>query len=90
MKVLVTVVFDPLLGQTPEQIAEQAMRLLVSPEFEAKSGLLFTQIRRFKAAEPGARTRDPREGQCFWEFCVLVGPGSTQLTLTCDRKKRTR
>lgn len=68
MKVLVTLVFDPLLGKTPEQIAEQAMRLLVSPEFEGKSGLLFTQIKRFKAAEPDARTADPREGQRFWEF----------------------
>jgi len=68
MKVMVTLVFDPLLGQTPEQIAEPAMRLLVSPEFEGKSGVLFTQIKRFKPAEPGARTRDPREGQRFWEF----------------------
>jgi NAD(P)-dependent dehydrogenase (short-subunit alcohol dehydrogenase family) len=68
MKVLVPLVVDPLLGQTAEQIAEPAMRLLVSPDFEGKSGLLFTQIKRFKAAEPDARTRDPREGQRFWEF----------------------
>ena len=68
MKALVTLVFDPLLGQTPEQIADPAMRLLVSPEFEGKSGLLFIQIKRFKAAEPGARTQDPREGKRFWEF----------------------
>ena len=68
MKVLVTLVFDPLLGQTPEQIAEQAMRLLVAPEFEGKNGLLFTLIKRFKTAEPDRRTRDPREGQRFWEF----------------------
>ena len=68
MKVLVTLVFDPLLGQTSEQIAESAMRLLLSPEFEGKSGLLFTLIKRFKAVEPSARTVDPREGQRFWEF----------------------
>jgi NAD(P)-dependent dehydrogenase (short-subunit alcohol dehydrogenase family) len=68
MKVLVPLVFDPLLGQTPDQIAESAMRLLVSPELEGKSGLLFTQIRRFKAAEPNARTRDPREGRRLWAF----------------------
>lgn len=68
MKVLVPLVFDPLLRQTPEQIAEAAMRLLVSPEFEGQSGLLFTQIKRFKAAEPGPRTRDPHEGQRLWEF----------------------
>lgn len=68
MKVLVPLVFDPLLGQTTEQIAESAMRLLVSPEFEGKSGLLFTQITRFRVAEPSARTRDPREGQRLWEL----------------------
>ena len=74
MKVLVTLVFDPLLGQTPEQIAAPAMRLLVCPEFEGKSGLLFTQIKRFKAAEPSARTADPREGQRFWEFSERLAP----------------
>lgn len=68
MKVLVRLVLEPLVGQTPEQAAESAMRLLVSPEFEGRSGLLFTQIRRFKAAEPGARTLDPHEGQRLWEF----------------------
>ena len=44
------------------------MRLLVSPEFEGKSGLIFTQIRLFKTAEPSARTRDQREGERLWEF----------------------
>lgn len=30
--------------------------------------VLVPQIRRFKAAEPGARTRDPREGLRLWKF----------------------
>ena len=82
MKVLATLVFDPLLGQTPEQIAEPAMRLLVSPEFEGKSGLLFTQIKRFKAAEPGARTLDPSEGKRLWEFSErLAARGRTPARL---------
>lgn len=68
MKLLVPLVFDPILGQTPEQIAESAMRLLTSPALEGKSGLLFSQIKRFKAAEPNARTRDPREGDRLWVF----------------------
>jgi NAD(P)-dependent dehydrogenase (short-subunit alcohol dehydrogenase family) len=51
MKVLVQFVFDPLLGQTPEQVATTALRLLMSSEFEGKTGLLFTQIKRFKAAK---------------------------------------
>jgi len=72
MKVLVPLVFDPLLGRTPGQIAESAMRLLVSPEFEGKTGLLFTQIKRFKPAEPGVRMWDPREGQRLWEFSARL------------------
>jgi NAD(P)-dependent dehydrogenase (short-subunit alcohol dehydrogenase family) len=68
MSVLVALVFDPLLGQTPEQIAASAMRLLASPEFEGTSGRLFTQIKRFKATEPSARTRDARQGQRLWDF----------------------
>jgi hypothetical protein len=73
MKVLVTLVFDPLLGQTPEQIAESVMRLLVSPEFEGKNGLLFTLIKRLKAAEPSARTVDPRKGQRCLNRCDVTG-----------------
>jgi NAD(P)-dependent dehydrogenase (short-subunit alcohol dehydrogenase family) len=68
MKVLVPIVFDPLFGQTPEQIAVSAMRLLISPEFEGTSGRLFRQIKRFKAVEPGAPTRDAREGRRLWDF----------------------
>jgi hypothetical protein len=68
MKVLVPIVFDPLFGQTPEQIAVSAMRLLISPEFEGASGRLFRQIKRFKAVKPGAHTRDGREGQRLWDF----------------------
>jgi NAD(P)-dependent dehydrogenase (short-subunit alcohol dehydrogenase family) len=68
MRMLVGLVFDPLFGHTPEQIAASAMRLLATPEFEGASGRLFTQIKRFKVAEPGARMQDPREGQRLWDF----------------------
>jgi hypothetical protein len=67
MRVLVALVFDPLFGQTLEQIAASAMRLLATPEFEGTTGRLFTQIKRFKVAEPGARTQDAREGQRLWD-----------------------
>jgi hypothetical protein len=68
MKVLVPIVFDPLFGRIPEQIAVSAMRLLISPEFEGASGRLFSQIKRFKAVESGAHTRGGREGQRLWDF----------------------
>lgn len=68
MKVLVPLVLDSLLGQRPEQVADSALRLLVDPAFEGRSGLLFTHIKRFKAIEPGRRTRDPHEGMRLWDF----------------------
>ena len=68
MKVLVPLVFDPLLGQTPEQIADSAMQLLAAPELEGQSGLLFTHITRLKPAVPSARTREGREGERLWQF----------------------
>ena len=90
MKALASLVFDPLLGQTPERIAESALCLLISPEFEGKSGLLFTQIKRFKATEPGARTRDPREGRWFWEFSErLAARARSQGQLPADGRKAT-
>jgi NAD(P)-dependent dehydrogenase (short-subunit alcohol dehydrogenase family) len=68
MKLLVAVVFDPLLAQTPDQIAASAWRLLADPAYEGKSGLLFRQVRRFRTIESGARTRDAREGRRFWAY----------------------
>ena len=68
MKLLVPLVMDPLMGQTPEQVATSALRLLVSPEFEGETGSLFTQVRRFEATQPGRHTRDPLEGRRLWHF----------------------
>jgi retinol dehydrogenase 12 len=72
MKLLVPLVADPLLGQEPDAIAASAVRLLVDPAFEGQSGLMFTQIRRFKAVEPGLRTRDVGEGKRFWDFSARL------------------
>ena len=68
LKLLVPILFDPLLSQTPEQIAASALPLLTDPVFEGANGRLFTHIRRFKPVEPGARTRDSREGARLWAF----------------------
>jgi len=43
-----------------------------SAGLSGKTGLLFTQIKRFKPAEPGVRMRDPREGQRLWEFSARL------------------
>jgi len=68
MRVMVPLVFDPLLAQTPEQIAASALPLLTDPAYEGTIGRLFIHIKRFKAVEPSARTRDPDTGRRFWKF----------------------
>ena len=52
MKLLVPLVIDPFLSQTPEQIAASARHLLLDPKFEGLSGALFRYIRQFKAQSP--------------------------------------
>ena len=65
-KVLVTLVFDPLLGQPPEQIAESAMRLLVSPEFEGRADCCSRRSNASKRLSParasGTHVKDSASG----------------------------
>jgi len=68
MKIAVPLLLDPFLAVSPDVIAASAERLLLGPEFEGKSGAIFTQIKRMKATPPGRRTHDPQEGRRLWEF----------------------
>jgi len=68
MKIAVPLLLDPFLAVSPDVIAASADRLLLGPEFEGKSGAIFTQIKRMKATPPGRRTHDPQEGRRLWEF----------------------
>ncbi|HYL77401.1 MAG TPA: SDR family NAD(P)-dependent oxidoreductase [Bryobacteraceae bacterium] len=72
MRALATLVFDPFLAQTAMAVAENALRLLVSPEFENASGELFVQIKRFKHVTPEARTSDPAEGHRLWDLSLRL------------------
>jgi NAD(P)-dependent dehydrogenase (short-subunit alcohol dehydrogenase family) len=66
MKLLVPLVIDPFLSQTPSQIAASARHLLLDPKFEGVSGALFRHIKQFKALKAGPRTSDPAEGRRLW------------------------
>jgi len=65
MKWVVPNVIDPLVGQTPVQAAEPALRLLLTPEFEGTTGSLFTMIRRFRPLSYSSA--DPELGTRLWE-----------------------
>jgi hypothetical protein len=68
MKLMVSLVLDPLLSRSPQEIAASARRLLIGSEFEGGTGALFLHIKRFKSLPPGRRTGDPAQGRKLWDF----------------------
>lgn len=68
MQWLVPLVFDPLLGQTPQEAAESALRLLLAEDLEGATGVLFSKIKTLKQVIPTARVRDPEDGRRLWEL----------------------
>jgi NAD(P)-dependent dehydrogenase (short-subunit alcohol dehydrogenase family) len=81
MKILVPLIMDPLLGQTAEQAAESALKLLLSRAYEGVTGALFLKIREFKQIEPLADIADPKIGLRLWELSErLTASPSNQLT----------
>jgi NAD(P)-dependent dehydrogenase (short-subunit alcohol dehydrogenase family) len=67
MKWVVPIVMDPLLALSPAQVAHQALRLVIDPEFEDVTGAFFQFIRRFKAIEVPATVRHPELRGRLWE-----------------------
>lgn len=67
MKWLVPLVMDPLLGQTPQEAAEPALRLLLSEEFEGMTGALFLKIKEFRRIAAGS-AQDPLQGSRLWDL----------------------
>lgn len=68
LKWLVPLLLDPILGQTPEEAAEPALKLLLADEFEGTTGALFSKVRKFKSVAPDRDLLDPREGQRLWDL----------------------
>ena len=68
MQWLVPLVFDPLLGQAPQEAAESALRLLLAEDLEGATGVLFSKIKTLKQVIPTARVRDPEDGRRLWEL----------------------
>jgi retinol dehydrogenase-12 len=78
MKVLVPLVMDPLLGQTPEEAAESALKLLVAAEYEGVTGALFLKIKKFKQIVPDASVTDDYIGERLWELSERLSASSVK------------
>lgn len=86
MKILVPVIFDPLLGQTPQEAAGSTLRLLLDEEFENVSGGLFLKIRKFKRISPSVRAAAADTGSRLWDLgerflAGLHGSANSNLSL---------
>jgi hypothetical protein len=68
MKILVPLIFDPLLGQTPREVAESVLSLLLNKQFEGVSGGLFLKIKRFRRIKPSNAATDPETGLRLFEL----------------------
>ena len=68
MKLLVPLILDPLVGQTPKEAAESALRLLLAEEYEGVTGALFLKIREFKRIALATGVSDPETGRRLWEL----------------------
>jgi NAD(P)-dependent dehydrogenase (short-subunit alcohol dehydrogenase family) len=72
MKLLVPLLFDPLLGQTAAEVAEAALELALSPRFEGASGALFMKIRGFRPVAATASARDEEQGSRLWALSAAL------------------
>lgn len=68
MKVLVPLMLDPFVGQTPKEAAESALRILLAGEYEGVTGALFLKIRKFKRIALATGVTDPEIGRQLWEL----------------------
>jgi NAD(P)-dependent dehydrogenase (short-subunit alcohol dehydrogenase family) len=71
MKLLVTLLLNPLLGQTPSQAAEAALALL-SGELDGVSGALFSKIRKFKQVATNSGAADRADAQRLWHLSERI------------------
>jgi NAD(P)-dependent dehydrogenase (short-subunit alcohol dehydrogenase family) len=62
MKLLVPLLLDPLLGQTPEEAAAPALKLLLDGEFEGLNGGLFLKIKKFRQIKGHAGIPEQQTG----------------------------
>lgn len=77
MRLLVSLVLDPLVGQSPEEAAQSVLRLLLAGEYEGDTGGLFLKIRKFKRIGKAASVTDLKIGTRLWELSEKLSAAPT-------------
>ena len=66
MKVIVPLIMDPLLAQSPEDAASSALHVLADASPHDPTAVLFTKIRRLKRLWPSDQLLDRQEWERLW------------------------
>jgi NAD(P)-dependent dehydrogenase (short-subunit alcohol dehydrogenase family) len=79
MRALVALVLDPLLGQTPEEVAEAAMTLLVGANAQDVAGGLFIKIKQLRRTNSAGTAIAGKQRQRLWDLSerLLAHPPAT-------------
>jgi hypothetical protein len=77
MKWLVPLLADPLLGQTPQEAAGAALRLLLSDEFEGVTGALFLKVKKFRRL-PTPANGQHLQGSQLWRLCESLATAASR------------
>jgi retinol dehydrogenase-12 len=75
MKILVPLMIDPLLAQTPSEIAGAALHLLTDASLEGKTGALFLKIRKLRRIPPSRGVADAAAGERLWTLSERLSGG---------------
>jgi len=78
MKWLVPLLADPFLGQTPQDAAGAALRLLLSDEFEGVTGALFLKIKKFKRLPASCDERHSKTGTRLWRLSESLATAASR------------
>jgi NAD(P)-dependent dehydrogenase (short-subunit alcohol dehydrogenase family) len=68
MKLLVPLLMDPFIGQTPREAASSALQLLLSEDYEEVTGSLFVKIRELRKVMLSTDALDRGDPQRLWRL----------------------
>jgi NAD(P)-dependent dehydrogenase (short-subunit alcohol dehydrogenase family) len=68
MKILVPLVIDPMLAQTPSEVAAAALDLLLHESLEGVTGALFLKIRKLRFLTPSRNVLDAAAAERLWKL----------------------